>query len=62
MKKTVIVLTVLLIASAKVFSQDSLYTADFSLTAKAYLTTIITKDTSWVSERRTQSMGGVNRS
>lgn len=62
MKKTIFMLTALLIVSAKTFSQDSLFTSDFFSTPKAYLITLITKDTSWVSERRTQSSGGVNRS
>jgi hypothetical protein len=62
MKKLFIVLALAFFTCVTVFSQDSLLTADFSSTAKAYLTTIITKDTSWVSERRTSRTGGVNRS
>jgi hypothetical protein len=62
MKKTFIVLICIMILSAKAISQDSLFTADFSATPRAYFTTIVKKDTSWVSERRTQSSGGVDRS
>src|SRR5215216_2134354 len=42
--------------------QDSIFAEEYGSVSKAYFTTIIKKDTSWVSERRTQSMGGVNRS
>jgi hypothetical protein len=62
MKTTFVLSTILLFASISAFSQDSLLTADYNLISKAYLTTIITKDTSWISEKRTQRMGGINRS
>jgi hypothetical protein len=50
----------MLIIPLKTFSQEPLLSKENIL--NAYLTTTITKDTTWVSERRTSNTGGINRS
>ncbi len=62
MKNLIVALTGLVISSFSVFAQELKPISAAEMGTAYPVKIIITKDTSWVSERRTQSMGGVNRS